>query len=245
MGLLAEIISFGGIALEICAIVHYFRRRPEMFWIYVIFFLGPLGAAIYLGVVALPEMGIFQASLRGIPRRKRVVALEAMVEDNPSAANYEELGDLYMDAGQFAEARAAFDKVIAARSATTDSFYRRALCTIQLGNAAAALADLEQVVREDPAHDFHRAAGLLAHACAQSGQKERADALFLDAINRSTLSETYLNFAKFLASEGRTAEAREWAQKVLNKERNMPAYLRRREQRWFQNANEMLKNLPA
>ena len=80
------------------------------------------------------------------------------------------------------------------------------------------------MVVEDPDYDFHRAAGLLAHAYAQTGQKERAEALFRDVTTTSTLSETYLNFADLLASEGRNAEAREWAQKVLDKKPTMPGY---------------------
>lgn len=54
-----------------------------------------------------------------------------------------------------------------------------------------------------------------------------------------------MNFAGMLASEGRNAEAREWAQKVLNKKPTMPAYLRRQERLWFRRAHEMLKRLPA
>ncbi len=117
------------------------------------------------------------------------------------------------------------------------------VCAIQLGDAAAALPDLERVVAKDPDYDFHRAAGLLAHAYAQTGQKEKAEALFRHVTITSTLSETYLNFADLLASEGRNAEAREWAQKVLDKKPTMPGYLRRRERPWFRRANEMLKRV--
>jgi hypothetical protein len=101
------------------------------------------------------------------------------------------------------------------------------------------------VVRQDPDHDFHRAGGMLAQAYAQAGEKEKAEAFFRKAIVSSTLSETYLNYAEFLASQGRVAEARQLAQKVLDKELTMPSYLRRRERQWFQSANEMLKRLPA
>jgi hypothetical protein len=101
------------------------------------------------------------------------------------------------------------------------------------------------VVGKDPEYDFHRAAGLLAHAYAQTGQKEKAEALFRRTTIKSTSSETYLNFAAMLASEGRNAEAREWAQKVLEKKPTMPTYLRRRERPWFRSANEMLKRLPT
>jgi hypothetical protein len=85
---------------------------------------------------------------------------------------------------------------------------------------------------------------LLAHSCAKAGQKEKAEALFRKATNASTLSETYLNYAELLASDGRKAEARTWVQKVLNKEKAMPEYLRRRERKWFRSAREILKQLP-
>jgi hypothetical protein len=101
------------------------------------------------------------------------------------------------------------------------------------------------VVAKEPDYDFLRAAGLLAHAYAQTGQKEKAERLFRQVTITSTLSETYLNFADLLAAAGRNAEAREWTQKVLDKKPTMPGYLRRRERPWFRRAKEMLKRLPA
>jgi hypothetical protein len=142
-------------------------------------------------------------------------------------------------------ARAAFDKAIAARADTLDPFYRRGVCAILLGDAAAALPDLKRAVDKDSEYDFHRAAGLLAHGYALTGQKEKAEALFRQTTVLSTLSETYLNFAELLASEGRNAEARQWAQKVLDKKPTMPDYLRRRERPWFRSARAMLKRLPG
>jgi hypothetical protein len=126
-----------------------------------------------------------------------------------------------------------------------DCFYRRGVCALLLGDAAAGLPDLEMAVGKDAGHDFYRAAGLLAHAYAQTGQKEKADAMFQKAIERSTLSETYLNYADFLATQGRNAEARNWAQKVLAKRPTMPGYLRRRERPWFRRASALLKRIPA
>jgi hypothetical protein len=245
MGFLSYLLYPWGFLLQGIAIVHFIRRRPDNYWIFVILFLGPLGAIIYLAVEALPDIGLLGQSFKVFPRRKRIGELEAAIHDNPSAGNYEELGDLYMDDGKFQQARAAFDKAIAARADTPDPFYRRGVCAIQLGDAAAALPDLERVVAKDPDYDFLRAGGLLAHVYAQTGQKEKAEALFRRVTVTSTLSETYLNFANMLASEGRTAEAREWAQKVLDKKPTMPGYLRRRERPWFRRAKEFLKRVPA
>jgi len=244
MGLLGHLIYPWGFLLQGLAIVHFIRRRPDNYWLFVILFLGPLGAIIYLAVEALPDIGLVGQSFKVFPRRKRIRELEVAIRDNPSAGNYEELGDLYMDDGKIAEARAAFDRAIAARADTPDPFYRRGVCALQLGDAAAAVPDLERVVSKEPDYDFQRAAGLLAHAYARTGQKEKADALFRQVTKTSTLSETYLNFAELLASERRNAEAREWAQKVLDKKPSMPGYLRRRERPWFRRAKEFLKKMP-
>ena len=243
MGFLSSLFYPWGFLLQGLAIVHFIRRRPDTYWFYVILFLGPIGAIVYLFVEALPDIGLVGQSFKVFPRRKRISQLEAMIRDNPSPGNYEELGDLYMDDGRIPQAREAFDRAIAARADTPDPFYRRGVCAIQMGDFAAAVPDLERVVAKQPEYDFQRAAGLLAHAYAQIGEKEKAESLFRRVTTTSTLSETYLNFADLLASEQRPDEAREWAQKVLDKKPTMPSYLKRRERPWFRRANEMLKRL--
>jgi len=245
MGIFGSLIYPWGFVLQGLAIIHFIRRRPDTYWIYIILFLGPLGAIVYLFVEALPDIGLVGQSFKVFPRRKRIGQLEAMIRDNPSAGNWEELGDLYMDDGKITQARDAFDKAIKARADTPDPFYRRGVCAIQLGDFAAALPDLEKVVARESDYDFQRAAGLLAHAYAKTGQKEKAELLFRQVTTTSTLSETYLNFADLLASEQRNAEAREWARKVLDKKPTMPSYLRRRERPWFRRASDLLKRLPA
>jgi len=245
MGLLTGLFYPWGLLLQAAAIIHFIRRRPDTYWIWVILFLGPIGALVYLFAEAVPDVGLLRGQLKVFPRRKRIRQLEALVYDNPSAGNYEELADLYREDGKIVQARAAYDKAIAARSDTLDAFYRRGACALQLGDAAAAIPDLEKVVAKEPGYDFYRAAGLLAHAYARTGQTERAETLFRQVTARSVASETYLNFAELLASEGKNAEAREWAQKVLDKKPNMPGYLRRRERPWFRSANKLLKRVEA
>ena len=245
MGLLTHLFYPWGLLLQAAAIIHFIRRRPETYWLYVILFLGPVGALVYIFAEVVPDFTLLNQSLKGISRRKRIAALELMIRDNPSAGNYEELGELLMEDGKLVQARDAFDKALAARSNTLDCFYRRGVCAVLLGDAAGALPDLEKVVAKEPNYDFNRAAGLLAQSYAQTGQKDKAETLFRRVTVTSTLSETYLNFADLLASEGRHAEAREWAQKVLDKEPTMPRYLRRRERPWSQRARKTLRRLPA
>jgi hypothetical protein len=231
--------------LQGIAIIHFIRRRPETYWLYVILIGGSLGAIIYIFVEVLPDLGLLRGTLKVFPRRRRIRELEAIVLDNPSAGNYEELADLYLEEGKYQRARDCYNKAISSRTDSPDPFYRRGLAEIELGDFAAALPDLERVVTKDPKYDFYRASGLLAHTYAKLGQPEKADALFQKTVQISTASETYLNYASFLSSQGRTSEAREWAQKVLAKKPTLPGYLKRRERPWFRRAKGLLKQLPA
>jgi hypothetical protein len=243
--LLVFAFSWWGILLQAFAIIHFIRRRPDTFWLWIILIGGWLGALVYIAVEAVPDAGLLRQSFKVFPRRKRIRELESAILDNPSAGNYEELADLYLEEGRFARARQAYDKSISSRTDSPDPFYRRGIAAIQMGDFQAALPDLERVASEDTSYDFHRAAGLLAHAYANTGQSQRAEALFQQVTKISTLSETYYNYACFLAAQQRNAEARQWARQILAKKPNMPGYLRRRERPWFRKANALLNRLPA
>lgn len=245
MGAFYSLLFPWGLILQAIAIVHFIRRRPDTYWLYIILFLGGIGALVYIVAEILPDFGLLRQSFKVFPRRRRIRELEAIVLDNPSAGNYEELADLYLEEGKFARARECYNKAISSRTDSPDPFYRRGITEIELQDFPSAVIDLERVVNKDPKYDFYRASGLLAHAYAKTGQPQKADALFVKTIQISTLSETYLNYADFLASQGRNAEAREWTQRVLAKKPTLPGYLRRRERPWFRKAKGMLKQLPA
>jgi hypothetical protein len=232
-----------GLVLQAIAILHFARRRPETYWIWIILMFGGVGALIYIVVEVIPDAGLLRGTFQVFPRRKRIKQLEGLILDNPSVGNYEELGDLYLDDQQFARARECFDRVLA-RTESIDPFYRRALCELALNDFTAAAADLAQVIAREPKFDYQRAAGLRAHTLAKIGQAEQAGALFAKVTETSTLSETQYNYASFLAAEGRSGEAREWAERVLRKKATMPDYIRRQERPWFRKARALLKRLP-
>jgi hypothetical protein len=236
--------SWWSIVLRIVAIVHFIRRRPDWFWIWVIL-IHPIGALVYIAVEVIPDVGLLRSSFQVFPRRRRISELERIVIDNPAAGNYEELGLLYLDDENFARARACYDKAISSRTDHPDPFYRRGVAEVELEDFTAAVPDLERAVSSDPDYDFHRAKGLLAWAYAQTGQAAKANAMFREATRISTISETYYNYALFLQSQGRMVEARDWTQKILDKKPTMPGYLRRRERPWFRKANALLGQLPA
>lgn len=234
-----------GFILQILAIVHFVKRRPEGYWFFVIFFGGFLGAGVYIVVEMLPDLGLLRRVFQGFGRKSRIQTVETQILDNPSAANYEELGELYKDQGEFVKAREAFTNAIAARSDSAYTFYYRAQASLGMGDFAEAIPDLERVVASDRKFDYYRAAGLLADAYARTGQLDRASALYADVAQYSTTTETLYNYAYFLKLAGRRDEAREWAQKLLAKKRTLPRYMQRYERPWFRKGQALLKELAS
>jgi hypothetical protein len=242
-GLYTLLFPWGQI-LQIIAIVHFIRRRPDNYWLWIVIMGGPLGALAYLFAEMLPDLTLAKGNLDFFSRRRRIKQMEATVLDNPSAGNYEELGDLYLDDKKYAKAKEAFDRSISRRTDSAHPFYRRAQAELELGMNKEALADLEEVVRRDPKHDFLRGQGLLAQAYAVNGNPSEAARWFASATETSTISETMFNYANFLKSQGRHAEARNWAQQVLGKKATLPGYLKRRERPWFRKAQSLISSLP-
>lgn len=232
-----------GFLVQGFAIIHFLRRRPEGYWFYVIIFLGWLGAAVYIVAEVLPDLGLLRGVVQGFGRKSRIQKVETDILDNPSAANYEELGELYKDQGQYAKGREAFTSAISARGDSLYTFYYRAQCSLALNDLSAAIPDLERVVAGDRKFDYYRAGGLLADAYARTGQLERAEPLFAEVTQISTTPETLFNYASFLKTANRRDEAREWTQKLLAKKRTLPRYMQRRERPWFRKGKVLMKEL--
>ena len=97
------------------------------------------------------------------------------------------------------------------------------------------------MIATDPGYDLQRAVGLLAHCWAKTGETARARQLFEQVLKTSTLTETQLHYAQFLAAQGQKAEAHEVARQILDKRAGQPGFLKRRERRYYWQARLMLR----
>jgi hypothetical protein len=234
-----------GLILQIVALIHFVRRRPDGFWLWVIFIGGFPGALVYIVVEMFPDAGLLRNMYQGYGRKSRIAVVQTAIIDNPSPANFEELGELYWDEKQYARAQEAFDRAIATRSDSPHCFYRRGLCLMALGQPAAAVPDFERVVRGDAKYDSYRAQLMLAEAYAATGRGQEAAPLFAEVARHSSTPETLYSYAAFLKSQNRSEEAREWARQLLQKKRTLPRYWRRIGRPWFRKGQALLKELSA
>jgi hypothetical protein len=232
-----------GLILQGIALVHFVRRRPDNFWFFVIFFGSFLGAAVYIVVEVIPDASLLRDFFQRFGRRSRIDALETQILDNPSAGNYEELGELLWDQKEYARAKDALTHSISVRDDSPHAFYLRAQSSLALNDFAAAIPDLEHVVSGDRKFDYYRAAGLLANAYVVTGKFEAAAPLYDDVTQFSTTPETLYNYANYLKMLNRLDEARDWTRKLMEKKRTLPRYMQRRERAWFSKGKALHKEL--
>jgi tetratricopeptide (TPR) repeat protein len=245
MGALGSLIYPWGFVLQGLALWHFVKRRPETYWFYVIIFLGPLGAGVYIVAEVIPDLGLLKGTFRGFGQRSRIQSLEMQVIDNPSAGNFEELAELYFEQKKYAKAREALNRAITARSDSPHAFYLRAKSALAMGDYAAAIPDLEYVVSKDPKFDYYRATGLLGDAYARTGDLDKAAIYLAPAAQFSTTPETLYNYANYLKLAGQKEAAREWTEKLIAKKRTLPSYMRRVERPWFRKGKALQKELAA
>jgi len=137
---LSQLFYPWGFVLQALALVHFVRRRPDGYWLWIILMFGALGAVVYFIAEVIPDFSLIQAGFVRSGRRRRLAELEAIVQENAAVGNLEELADLCLEQGQFARARELYDKVIASPQTTTiDPYYRRGLAApVQLSGPCCA-----------------------------------------------------------------------------------------------------------
>lgn len=232
-----------GFLFQVAAVIHWARKRPEAFWLFIIIIGGIIGALAYFLIEGLPDLANLQRTMRGPGRRKRINVLRILVIQNPSAGNYEELGELLLDDKRYREAREAFDRALSVRTDSIDPFYRRGIAEFELRDDEAAVTDLRRVTAADWKYDFSRAASLLGQSLARLGRTEEAMAVFERVAQSATGAEPLVSAAQFFADHGRAPEALEIAREIAMRDATMPRYQKRRDRPWLRQAKALERSL--
>ena len=244
MGFLSHLFYPWGFILQIVALVHFFwRRRASFVWVWIIFIGGFVGASAYLIVEVFSEADLLRRALARRARKARISSVEAQIIDNPSVANLEDLGELYWDEKNYTKAREAFNRAVGTGSDAPRTFYRRGLSSLELGDAVAAVPDLEFAFRTAPKLDFYRGGMFLARAYAATGRAAEAAEVFSATMQHTSTPEMLCSYAAFLATQNRKEEAREWLNRLEETKRTAPRFVQRTERAWFNKGKALRKQL--
>jgi len=236
------ILYYAGIAFTIAMAVTCVRRGQANPWIWIILFFPPFGGAVYLFSEVVGSHSLrFRSSKRASNRELKLAEAEVRRLDN---------ADAWTAFAQALRSRKLFDQAMAAAKSAVDkdgsswhALNELGLAQMGLGQFESAAATLSRVVELEPAHEAGDAAFALAVSLDKAGEKERARVVLEQLARTTSLPNVLFSLASLQAEAGRTNDARESLERIINEAEYVPKYHKREVRPWVRKAKRALTSL--
>jgi hypothetical protein len=235
------------IILEVLLIVHVIRTGRNTLWIWLIIFLPMAGGIAYAIVELLPELlgsRTAQATRRGVRRaldpeaQLRRFRDEAQVTQN--VASNQRYAEELLRHDRFAEAATIYRRILTGLYAhDPDLMLGLARAQFGGGDAAAARATLDEVMRMNPGFRSPEGHLLYARALEAEGDAARALEEYRALSTSYPGAEAAVRYAQLLRAQGRIEEARTVARDLLEQARIAPAHYRKAQRDWLDSAQRL------
>jgi hypothetical protein len=240
---LSSLGIFGAIPaiIALVAIVDVIRVGAPWYWIWVIMGFPMLGPAAYFVVVRsgwLDSGGrtLSPSTARRIQARKRIRALNVQLSHWRGPAVLAEAGEELLVLGKYKQAEKHFLEAKENGAGIEDVNFGLAQTWQMQGRFAEAVPLLDELVKAAPDAYLGRALMQLGRSLDESGQKERAEQVLRQVLERRTIIEAQVRLARLLLARGEKEEAQRILTEVKIDARNLPRYLRREHRAWIWSA---------
>jgi hypothetical protein len=232
------IFSFLPWIIALVAIVDVVRLGAPWYWIWIILAFPMVGAAAYFVVVRSGWLGGRQVSMspdtaRRLQARRRLRELNVQLSHWRGPAVLAEAGEELLVLGKHKEAEKHFLEARENGAGIEDVNFGLAQAYQMQGRFADAVPLLDELVQARPDAFMGRAMLQLGRSLDESGQKERAEKVLRDVLERRTIIEAQVRLARLLLARGEKEEARRLLQEVKTDAANLPRYLRRQHRAWI------------
>lgn len=236
---LSPLLALALLAFSIAMCVHVVRSHRELYWVFIILIIQPIGALIYFVAIFLPEFtrGTTAQKMRQAaretldPQREYREAGQA-VEDAPTVANRARLATAAAGLGRHAEAERLYAEALQGMYADDPQLLLgRANALIELNRAAEALPLLAALDGQSKVRAPHTAMAL-GRAYAQLGRNAEAEPLLRLASDQVPGFEGMARYAVFLAQTGRKDEARVTLAEIDKRLAKTHAHFRKEARAW-------------
>jgi hypothetical protein len=195
--------------------VHAVRSNQNMYWVWIILFLQPLGGVVYLIAIVLPQLfGGTRAKRLGMaarealdPTREYRQAKQA-VDETPTVHNRMRLAAAAAGLGRWAEAEQLYaDAAHGIHADDPALLLGRATALVELGRNEEALELLKQLGEEEARARSPSVSLTLGRALEGLGRYSEADTAYQWAVGRLPGLEALARYSAFQARTGRKDEA--------------------------------------
>jgi tetratricopeptide (TPR) repeat protein len=172
--------------------------------------------------------------------------LEAATLNPADASAHYNLGLVYQQRGQFAEAKQCFRRAIEIDPDETDAHYQLGRIAREQGELTEAIAHFDAVVRRSSEHSQNEIWREIGRTYFQAGQFDDARASFERFLEkRPSDAEGRYRYGLTLHRLGRATDAAVEMRACIEAVRTAPAYKYRAEKRWMNEAQSFLRSQVA
>lgn len=245
-------LTFLALALDVLCCIHVVRSGRDMYWLYIIIILQPIGAIVYLFAIIVPEVVSGRGSIIG---RKAIKLLdpnrayreaEAEVEASPSVYNRMKLAEAAVGLGRTDEAAHIYALCLDGIHADDPVLMLRyAECLVELERFGEARDTLDKLGELGDPGRTPQAALLIGRANEGLGEAEAADRAYSYAAERIVGIEGLARYVAFLVRQGRRGEAEGCMTALEKRFQRVPKAFRREAVKWRDLALAAMKADPA
>jgi tetratricopeptide (TPR) repeat protein len=217
-------------------------RRGEWVWAIFIFLFSGLTALLYFFLVyrAAPASPIV-FELPGATDRRRIKELQDQIHHLDKAYHYSQLADIYLHQSKLQLAEVNYRAALEREPDEIDTRAHLGLCLLGLHKPAEARPLLEQVVAENPKHDYGYTLMALADALGELGDTEAAIAAWQRVLADHSYAKARVKLAELCLARDQTDLARRELEQAVLDDAHSPAFHRKQERAWIRRAKQLLR----
>ncbi len=231
---------------NIVCTIHVLKTGRPIYWIFLIWILGGIGAIIYFFVEMLPDLQrnrtvsqVGSGLATVVNPGRHVRRLEEELEISDTVKNRQLLAKAYLESRRFDEAIDMFQSCLKGIY-KDDPPVLLAMAEAHFLNLAPddALATLERLAAADGNFRPVERRLLLARVLEAIGRKEDALVEYESLANQYPGEEARCRYGLLLLETGQRDKSREVFQRILLSARRSPRYYRQAQRKWIQTAKQ-------
>jgi hypothetical protein len=230
-------------AFQIWMFIHAIRNR-EWLWAVFIFIGWGLSTILYYFLVYRATPSATRGfELPGAHNRKRIKELQAQIHHLDNAYHHFQLGDIYFQRGNLAEAEKCYRAALERDPQDIDARAHLGQCLVRMNRPAEARPLLESVVREKPDHDYGHTMMALAETLTALGETDNALQYWRHITQTHSYPRAKVQLAELYAAKNQNDLARTQLKEVLSDDVHAPAFQRKRDRVWIRRAKSLMRKL--
>jgi hypothetical protein len=220
-------------------------RRQEWLWAVFIFIFPVLNAVLYFFLVYRASASSVTRGfeLPGAQSRKRIKELQAQIHHLDNAYHHFQLGDLYFQRGQLAEAEKCYRAALERDPNDIDARAHLGQCLLRLKRPAEARPLLEGVMKEKPDHDYGYSMMAMAETLTALGETDNALLYWQHITQNHSYPRAKVQLAELYIAKNQPDLARAELKDVLSDDVHAPAFQRKRDRVWVSRARSLMGKL--